>query len=130
MTYGEIYNLALAYLNESATADCADYEDRAGYILASALSYCAPADKKYRQANGLEALKLAKLPAYVELESECPLSDVFVAPIAYYLAAMLCLDENEALSEGLFDRYTDAIATLMCSLPTATEKISDHYSIL
>lgn len=130
MTYRQIYENALRLICETDSAmDTADYEERATYILATFLGQCALIDRQYRTAHQMSAS--AVLPvACVDPDHTFALAEVFTAPAEYYLAAMLVLDENEEMSERFFSLYTDAISTLLDSLPCAVESIRDRYSLL
>ena len=130
MTYRQIYGNALRLICEVDSAvDTTDYEERATYILATFLGQCAPIDRQYRVAHQMS--KHAFLPvACVDPDHTFDLAEVFVTPAEYYLAAMLVLDENEEMSERFFSLYTDAISTLLSTLPSACEPINDRYKLL
>ncbi len=124
-TNNDIYLSALALIDESASkGDTADLAERAPFILASFCSTCRSLDKKLRLRDSLEAqgkFNSVKLP----LENEFPLCDALSAPAAAYLASMLVIDENPALSESLYDKYCDAIATI--GAECSCSAISDVY---
>lgn len=111
-TNNDIYLSALALIDESASkGDTADLEERAPFILASFCSTCKTLDKKLRARDLLEAQgKFSSVK--LSLENEFPLCDTLSAPAAVYLASMLVIDENPTLSESLYDKYCDAIATI------------------
>lgn len=101
----------------SGSATAADeFEDRAPYILAAAVSEMGDSDDEYRRSNRL-APRLPSCGILIQLDDDFPLSARFAHPAAYYLAAMLAADENPELSETLFDRFSDAMATIRASLP-------------
>ncbi len=130
MTYRQVYENALRLISETGdSVDVSDYEERSNYILATFLGQCAPADRQYRAAHQMSASVTSPV-AYVEPDQSFGLSDVFVTPAEYYLAAMLVMDENEELSDRFFALYTDAISALLSSLPCSTESISDRYQAL
>ena len=114
MTYtnNDIYLSALALIDENtAKGDTSDLAERAPYIIATFCATCRTLDKKLRERDSLEKQKpfsLVKLP----LESEFPLCEILSAPAAAYLASMLVIDENPALSESLYDKYCDSVAIL------------------
>ena len=111
-TNNDIYLSALALIDESsAKGDTSDLAERAPYIIATFCTTCKALDKKLRVRDSLEAQKafsLVKLP----LESEFPLCDSLISAATSYLAAMLVIDENPSLSESLYDKYCDSVATL------------------
>lgn len=124
-TNNDIYLSALALIDESAKkGDTLDLEERAPFIIASFCSTCKSLDKRLRERDSLEAqpkfssVKLA-------LESEFPLCDALSAPASAYLASMLVIDENPALSESLYDKYCDIIASI--GAECSCSAISDVY---
>ena len=127
MTYRELYLAALRMVCESESeGDTADYEDRAGYLLATFCAEHSASDNRYRKEKG-QGAQPPFTKAFVELSERFPLSPVF-APIAqYYLAAMLCMDENEEMSDRYFGRYTEALAALLKDLPSTAAPIRDRY---
>ena len=130
MLYQEIYDDAVQLVNEdSEQNDPTDYNRRAGYILATFSSLAAPVDVVYREIHA-EAPLLTKSFSYVDLDRVFPLSDVFIPAATYYLAAMLVLDENERLSDKLFELYADEMATIQSSFPAKNGKTLDRYGLL
>lgn len=130
MTYRQIYENALRLICETDSAmDTADYEERATYVLATFLGQCAPIDRQYRAAHQMSAHSVLPV-ACVDPDHTFDLADVFASPAEYYLSAMLVLDENEEMSERFFSLYTDAISSLLDSLPCACESIRDRYTLL
>ena len=128
MTLREICEAAIRLVCETPDGS-EDYEERACYLLPTFCAQCHESDSKYRKAHGTSA---ANLPSslYWELEGSFPLSDIFIAPATYYLAAMLTLDENDALSEKLFELYTDALVSVEAALPMQSAPITDRYELL
>ena len=124
-TNNDIYLLALALIDESSTkGDTSDLEERAPFIIASFCSTCKTLDKKLRARDSLDEqprFSSVKLP----LDSEFPLCDALSAPASAYLASMLVIDENPSLSESLYDKYCDAIATI--GAECSCSAISDVY---
>lgn len=104
--------MALALIDErESIGDVSDLEERSPYILASFCSLCKSLDKKLRQRDSLEAQ--GKFSAVkLKLSDTFPLCDTLISPAAAYLASMLIADENPSLSESLYDKYCDSIATL------------------
>ena len=130
MTYRELYDNALRLICETGIdSDNDDYEERAGYILATFLGQCAPADRQYRVAHGMTAHRISPT-ACVELNRTFDLAEEFVTSAEHYLAAMLVLDENEEMSEKFFALYTDEISAILGSLPSSRESITDRYKLL
>ncbi|MBQ9131888.1 MAG: hypothetical protein IJX62_05410 [Clostridia bacterium] len=128
MTYRELFDAAVRMVDENAAdGDTEDYEERAGYLLATACSQCAPQDEVYRKAHGLGQSTTQDVGLYVTLDGEFPLSPIFAPAVACYLAAMLVLDENEEMSDTLFSHYANALAAIRGGLPVTAEKIADHY---
>ncbi len=111
-TNNDIHLMALALIDERETiGDVSDLEERSPYLLASFCSLCKALDKKLRQRDSLEAQ--SKFSAVkLKLNEDFPLCDNLVTPAATYLASALIADENPSLSESLYDKYCDSIATL------------------
>ena len=127
MTCKSIYDAALRLLCE-VEENASDYEDRAGYILATFCTEASAIDNRYRAQNGEgPLLPFAKL--FVELESDFPLSDVFLPAAEYYLAAMLAIDENEELSDRYFAKYTDSMTSILQEKSQASS-IKDRYGLM
>ena len=124
-TNNEIYLSSLALIDENQNkGDTSDFEERAPYLLASFCSLCKRLDKAIRARDGLptqSSFSSVKLP----LTDEFPLCDALCAPAASYLASMLTVDENPALSERLYEEYCDAIALL--GAECSCSAISDVY---
>ena len=64
---------------------------------------------------------------FLPLEDDFPCADRFASAAALYLAAMLIIDENIELSDKLFDRYCDIMATIHSEIPAKIEKIAQKY---
>lgn len=126
VTCTNIYEAALALLAEPDEERCADYAERAPYILASLLSEAGAADAMWREAHNLPAQPSFN-SVYVGLAEQFPLCDRFVAPSAAYLAAFLILDENEALSDKLYEKYCDGMSSICSELPAIKKSITDIY---
>ena len=123
----DIYNSALRFIGEEpdAEANC-DYEERASYLLAAFCTEAAQVDKDYREANELEKASETDC-VFLPLEADFPCTDRFATAAAMYLAAMLIIDENIELSDKLFDRYCDIMATIHSEIPAKIEKIAQKY---
>lgn len=127
MTYRELFDAAVRMVAESgADCDVTDYEERAGYLLATVCHQCIPLDRVYRKAMGEEGEPVS-VGLWVSLEDRFPLSDAFAPAIGYYLAAMLVLDENDGMSDTLFASFSDALALIRDGLPFAAEEIVNRY---
>lgn len=108
----DIYLMSLALIDENPDrGDTDDLKERAPYILASFASLCKSLDKKLRVRDAL-GTQPPFSPVKLELGSEFPLCETLFNPAVTYLASMLVSDENPSLSETLYDKYCDAIATL------------------
>ena len=125
-TNSDIYLSALALIDESnEKGDTQDLSERAPFILATFCTTCKSLDKKLRSRDSLEPQP--KFSAVrLSLDGEFPLCDALSAPAATYLASMLVIDENPSLSERLYDKYCDSIATI--GAECSCSAISDVYS--
>ena len=95
----EIYNAALALISQSIeSTDIADYEERAPYLIASFCSTAKSIDADIRRAKKLES-QTKFSPVCLELEKDFPLCDELAGAASLYVAAMLVIDEDEALSD-------------------------------
>ena len=125
-TNNDIYLSALALIDENASkGDTSDLSERAPYIIATFCATCKSLDKKLRERDSLEKQKSFSL-VKLTLEKEFPLCELLTAPAATYLASMLVIDENPALSESLYDKYCDSIATIGAEYSCSA--INDIYS--
>ena len=108
----EVYYAALSMIGEvESKGDTSDFEERTSYILATCCANCKNLDKKVRELNSYPPQSdFSSL--YLDLEDDFPLCDILSAPVSAYLASMLVMDENPTLSETLYDRYCDSIATI------------------
>lgn len=127
MTYRELYDSALRIVSETEQdSGDADYEERAGYLLATFCNECSSIDKSYRTAHKIPAISFSPATV-VNLSDSFPLHEALAPAAVYYLGAMLVSDENEPLSDRLFSLYTDAIATIQSGLPCLNHTIVNHY---
>ena len=123
----DIYTSALHLIGEDTAAEVnSDYEERASYLLAAFYTEAMQVDKAYREANELEET-IESDCVFLPLESDFPCADRFANAAAMYLAAMLIIDENIELSDKLFDRYCDIMATIHSEIPAKIEKIAQKY---
>lgn len=130
MTYRELYQSALRMVSESDGEGLhADYEERAGYLLAAFCNECASIEKRYCEANDLTRAGFSP-QSVIALDDRFPLQDAFVPAAIYYLSAMLVIDENEDLSDRFFELYTDSISTIQAGIPCVKHRIVNEYSNL
>lgn len=126
MTNREIYLNALTLMGESAESEYVDdYEERAPYLIASFCAQAKSLDKNMRASEGLSA-QTAFSPVYLSLDGEFPLCDSLAAPAAIYVASMTVIDEDPDLSDELYERYCDSMATLS-TLCGVCEPIGERY---
>ena len=119
-TNKQIYQSALGMLGElNDPMLCEDYEERAPYILAAFCSLASEIDKRLRLVYSLE-----EQPHFnhvcLSLDSSFPLCDRLAPAATLYLAAMLVIGENDELSDSLYDKYCDAIASIGSSVGIAS----------
>ena len=105
-----------------------DYEDRAPYLLAAFCSESAQTAAAYCEANGITVDPKVD-HVFLDLDSTFPYADRFTTAAALYLAAMLVIDENMELSDKLFDRFCNTMATIQSEIPTRIEKIAQKYGV-
>ena len=125
----DIYALSLALLGEAGNAEStADYEERAGYLLSA---YCSEV-REIAERMSISRGERAEYddPLFRPLDHDFPYDASLASPGAYYLAAMLILDEDPDLSDRLFSRYCDAVSRIASSLPMQSEEIRDRYGLL
>ncbi len=128
MTNQEIYSIALRLASEVGTVGLnADYEERAGYLLALLCKRYAPLDGAYRKAYGMEEQTLPNVVP-IKLSSAFPLADALSTPVAAALAALLVSAESPTLADRLDRLAADAASALRQSLPCSVEAITDRYA--
>lgn len=129
MLFQDIYDTALRMICEDAYSAAPDYDDRAPYLLANFYNEQIPLQKKLDAVSGRDPVEY--LPEIcVDLGADFPFTEELIPPATYYLAAMLVLDENEEMSDRLFDRYIDGVASIAMSLPASSHPIKDRYNAL
>lgn len=126
LTCNKIFLAALAMLGEPSDGYPADLATQATYHLAAFCCENSGIDSLYRTHRGLAPAGEFDSVA-IGLDETFPLCERFVPAAATYLSAMLVLDENEELSDKLYDRYCDMMATLCATIPGASEAITDIY---
>ena len=126
VTCKKIFLAALALLGEPDGSCPDDLGEHATYHLAAFCTENAALDRLYREHRGLPEADGFDNVA-IGLDEPFPLSERFVPAAATYLAAMLVLDENEELSDKLYGRYCDMMASLCTAIPGASQAITDIY---
>ena len=126
----DVYAAALRVVCESdVRGDTSDYEERAPYLLATLISQLSALDAALRASSGIAGNKITP-SVFVGLDEEFPLCDALCGSAVYYLAAMLVIDENEALYERLFALYSESISLLQDSQAFKSHPIVDVYGEL
>ena len=127
-TNKQIYSSALGMLGElNDPMLCEDYEERAPYILASFCSLASEIDKRLRIIDSLED-QPSFSHVFISLESSFPLCQRLAPAASLYLSAMLVIGENDDLSDSLYDKYCDAIASLASSVGLSSSSSSSSSS--
>ena len=127
MTLRNVYETALKILGEShCSASDGELSERAPYIGAALCTEAAALDRAYRAAFGMEEAESFSA-LYIDLNSPFPLADRFAPAAAYYMAAMLILDEDTELYEKLFDRWCDALAAISAEIPFVKGSTAEVY---
>lgn len=126
VTCYDIYTAALALLAEPAADRARDFEERAPYLMAAFCCEAGGIDAVLREKEGSETQPTFSAVC-IELDEVFPLSPRFAPIAAAYVAAMLVLDENEQLSDKLYERYCDAMSELCTSIPADCHTITDVY---
>ena len=115
-TVNDVYNKALVFIGDlNDPLGNTDYHSRAPYIIASFCSNTKSLDKAIRRASNLGSTPSFS-PVCIPILEQFPLCDELIHSAALYLASMLVIDDDEDLSEKLFDQYCDCLATLAASL--------------
>ncbi len=126
----EVYNASVRMISEMPDSPhTEDYESRAPYLLGAVIAQLLPIDQLYRRSIS-DGSKSVSVSVCVDLDATFPLCDRFSTAATYYLAAMLVMEENEALGDRLFALYADEIASIQATLPASLQKIADRYSVL
>ncbi len=124
----EILESAIRMLAESdSNGNSSDYTERAPYLLSVFCSKLLSLDSRYRKTNGTDPVKNT-LPSRIDLEDPFPLSDVFIPAAIDYLASLLILEENEEISERLYEDYEDCITGIRAEL-FALGRIRNRYPL-
>ena len=130
MTSKSIYLSALRLIAEStADSDNEDYADRACYILAAFCTNVHEINNALRRAKGLDELPVSE-KVLIGLDEDFPCMPRLASAAAHYLGAMLIADSFPELSDKLFDRYCDIMATVQSEIPAKIEKIAQRYGAI
>lgn len=127
MKLRSVYKTALKLIGE---IDCSvsesELSERAPYIGAALCREAAALDRAYRKAFGISEVQEFE-GLYLDLDANFPLADRFAPAAAYYMAAMLILDEDAELYEKLFERFCDALAAISAEIPFVKGSTADVY---
>lgn len=127
MKVKSIYDAALRLLGHSADdGSDADYAERTPYIAATFCCEAAAVDRDFRESHKLEPQEPFS-EIYLSLDDDFPLCSRFTSAAAYYIAAMLVLEENEQLSDSFFEKYCDSLSAAVNETSGKNHKIKDVY---
>lgn len=128
MTNRDVLYLATTLLGESSSSpSVSDYSDRAASLIQIASLQLGDLDTAYRQAFDLsERTDDSSAPV---LTGTFALCDALIPATAFFLAAMLAVDENEELSQRLMTLYEKSLAQVKNSIPCVREPITDRYGL-
>lgn len=131
MTYQDLIRSAIATICEDTTTsqNIEDYNLRSQFLLATFVTQYAQLDGIYRKAHAMEPYEISTDVAAIDPEDDFPLCDVFSPAAIQYLASALVIDENEEMSDKLFDRYINIILEISKNLPSKAEAIIDRYNL-
>ena len=127
MTNRLIYSSALSRLGSGFDDEQKEaFESRVPFLISAFCTESAELDQAYREANGLEAAPEFDAVC-VHLDGDFPRSERFSSAAAFYVAAMLVIDDDLELSDRLFDNYCDCMARIQSEIPTKLERIAQKY---
>lgn len=131
MTCKSVFDNALRLAGAGNDPDLTeDYAERMRYLLSCFVGECYGMDASYRQrlaAKGEAALPEVFDREAIDADEEFPMSVRFSPAAAYYVASMLVLEENAALSDRLYARYRDALAHIRAGIPMVISEIENRY---
>lgn len=107
-----------------------DYAERMRYLLACFIGECYGMDASYRQRlaiTGETVLPEVFDKAVIDETEDFPMSVRFAPAAAYYVASMLVLEENPALSDRLYTRFEDALSHIRAGIPMVISEIENRY---
>ena len=127
MKLRSVYETALRLIGEvDYSTSESELSERAPYIGAALCREASALDRAYRSAFGMEKADEFE-GLYLDLDSAFPLADRFAPAAAYYMAAMLILDEDTELYEKLFERWCDALAAISAEIPFVKGSTAEVY---
>ncbi len=127
MTCNDIYLSALGKMGERPSVPRNDdYAERAPYILGSVLSDLSSLNGQYLSARGEEGESFEG--SYIALTDDFPLHPRFAGVVSDYLASLLTIDEDEAVSDKFFDAFCHGVAKITAEIPAERQKILDVYA--
>ena len=122
-----IFDSALRLLAESTEpCDVEDYAERAPYLLATFCTEVADVDAALRKMENSAPAKSFH-SVFMPLQDTFPLLPRFSSAAAYYLAAMLIIDEDADASDRFYDKYCDSISKICASLQAISHPIKNKY---
>ena len=123
----DIYKNAISFIGQDFNNDdLSDMEQRAPYLLASFCCRAKNLDKDLRKIE--DRGNQSEFSAVIlTLEDNFHLLDRFATSAALYVASMLVLEENSELSESLYEKYCDDIASLASEI-ALLKRQSEVYS--
>ena len=123
----DIFENALRILAQSSVAgDTEDYAERAPFLIADFCTEALDLNTRLCEATGKTPITEFER-VWLPLEENFPLLDR-LAPIAcLYVAAMLILDEDDELSDKLYARFCDKLASVWKEIPALLESIKEKY---
>ena len=125
-----IYEGALKILAETTDASAnEDYEIRAPYLIAAFCSETEELDSDYRRANSLGTTSKVN-DVYLALSDVFPRASRFASAACVYLASMLIIDTDPELSDKLYEKCSDMLATIASSIPQAAEPSAEIEDII
>ena len=123
----KIFDMTLAVLDEvSLQTNNDDLRERMPYLMALFCGEILSGGLPFGIAEGVSPDEVFSRGLIDESE-DFPLDNKFVTPAAYYIAAMLVADFDSPLFDKLFDRYTDAVASIIDGTGAYVEPITDVY---
>lgn len=130
MTHNDVIESAITLAGEIYGVAGDDYSIRSRPLLALIYNQCDPLDRLWRQENHLPESTWTPCTTIQNTSGDFPLSDAFLVPVPYALAALLTLDENPELSKFLYANYVETLAEIRRRIPAKVEKIADRYQLI
>ena len=127
MKIKEIFDSTMGILSKNdITVSESDFKERAPFIIAMFCCNTAAVDRDLRESHGFPTQKHFN-EVFLDMEEDFPLDSRFSTPAAYYLAAMLIMDEKENVSDRLFDLFSNNISEVIKEIPSRKHKIINVY---